>query len=116
MALQHPEAAKVVMFVSSDKEEPSHQKWLPGRINAAALKAQVGLMPWRTSQVSQLDLFKGAPWLLVKEPACCMATTSFEDTKPYSQCEGKQMLCPSFLDQVWPLPFVNTEPNGKCGG
>ena len=41
VARHHPSAAKVVLFVSGDKEQPSHQKWLPGRINAAALKAQV---------------------------------------------------------------------------
>ena len=58
MALQHPSAAKVVMFVSSNKEDPSHQRWLLGRINAAALKAQVSPMPWRLSQSSQLDPFE----------------------------------------------------------
>ena len=55
MVRQHPSAAKVVLFVSGDKEEPSHHKWLPGRINAAALKTQVSLMPWRLSQESQLQ-------------------------------------------------------------
>ncbi len=89
MALQHPSAAKVVLFVSGDKEEPSHQKWLPGRINAAALKAHVSLMPWRPSQALQFDLYKWAPWLLVKGLACCMATTWHVDILPRSQCGGK---------------------------
>ena len=69
MALQHPEAAKVVMFVSSDKEEPSHQRWLPGRINAAALEAQVGPMPDARLRHHNLNSLRGS---LVAGQGVCM--------------------------------------------